>query len=145
VVPPIEAYSESLATHGYQNRVPIVRHSQAVSWVWLSLVNIYMIIWVIRRWSYTKQHVKSQSFAKNIFGILTGTAVFYLCFFILTENRVIYENTPHSLYDLIHYSNSSVLLNSLVFQTFLYFSITLLFLSISSVLAIVCNATSQRE
>jgi phosphate starvation-inducible membrane PsiE len=88
VVPPIDAYSESLAAHGYQNRVPIVRHAQAVSWVWLALVNIYMIIWVIRRWSYTKQHVKSQSFAKKYFRHINRIcSILFMFFYIDGKSR----------------------------------------------------------
>jgi hypothetical protein len=102
IVPPIDAYSESLAAHGYQDRVPIVRHAQAVSWVWLFLVNMYVIVWYIRRWNYTKELVKTQSLTKTIFIIFVGFLALLFIYFVSTLVELNYDSKSHILLNLSH-------------------------------------------
>jgi hypothetical protein len=125
-VPPLDAYSDSLETHGYKDRVATVRHAQAVSWVWLFLVNGYLIFWITQRWNFTKDHVKDKSMGKIIFVTFLFSIMFYLFFLLSTDTHIIYENEPHSLYDLLHYSDSSLILNCVLFPLILYLFFTML-------------------
>jgi hypothetical protein len=112
VVPSLDANSESLATHGYEDRVPIVRHAQWVSWMWLFLVNMYLVYWFILRWEFTKSHVKTLAVSKIIIAILFVSLIFVLSTLFAKGAHVLYEDRSHSMFNLIHYSDSSLILNS---------------------------------
>jgi hypothetical protein len=128
VVPPIDAYSESLVAHGYQNRVPIVRHAQAVSWVWLALVNMYLIVWYIRRWNYTKELVKTQKISKTLFTLFIGIFVVGFVYFMSSIVYIYYDKKSHSVLDLVHYVDNSLILYCLLYPNLLYlFSLLFLF------------------
>ncbi len=111
IVPPLDAYSESLAAHGYQNRVPIVRHAQAVSWVWLFLVNMYLIVWYIWRWNYTKELAKAQTITRTIFVIFVAFLIFVFIYFISNIVYISYDKKSHAVLDLAHYIDSSLIIN----------------------------------
>jgi hypothetical protein len=111
IVPPIDAYSESLAAHGYPNRVPIVRHAQAVSWVWLFLVNMYLIVLYIRRWNYVKEFVKTQKISYNLYLIFSGFLMLIFIYYLTTIVYISYGKTSHAVLNLGHYIDSSLILN----------------------------------
>ena len=122
VVPTLDAYSESLATHGFEDRVAIVRHAQAVSWVWLSLINSYMFVWIIYRWDYTKTYIETLSNLQFVYVILGGPVIFFIACLFTNHLHVRYGDESHSIYDLIQYIDSSLILNSFVIVTLFYFS-----------------------
>jgi len=134
VVPPLDTYSQSLTAHGYQDRVAIVRHAQAVSWVWLFIINIYMILWITRRWNFTKTHVKSQSIAKTAMLLFGGFVAFAMFCSIIIGAIITYENKPHHIFDLSHHIDASLLLNVIITPFFCipvwssYFSLLHLYL-----------------
>lgn len=130
VVPPIDTYSESLATHGYQERVAIVRHTQAVSWVWLFLVNIYLVVLYMRRWSYVKEFVKTQKISYIILLVFVGFFIFLFVYFVTTYTYILYDEKPHILYNLVHYNDSSLIINS-VLLPFLFYIVFLVFFLVS--------------